>query len=228
MLQQKPIQTISPCFLKNLSAKDLMQKLNQYQNDEIYFYVLTTLKWVNEEIIQQGCGPNLEGDLITLCTCKHYLRTFPDIRPNTWIAGLTSLNLSKKIRFPSLLFYLTRISHVYDTHAELWNNLTKKQRGIKSASVNVLGDIYQPKSASINFDGLNSKNYEAPIPKHVHEPFYSNDINPGYKKTTKLIQGDFDLSFAWNKPKITWKGNPVGKGQRKLILRDFIAQLGDY
>lgn len=224
----KPNQDISICLLKDFSLNDLKEQLNQYQNDQIFFYILKSLNLIDGKLVQEGCGPNLEGNVITLCTCKHYMRTFPDIKPNTWIAGLSSINISKKTKFPSMLFYLTRISRVYDTQAELWNSLTEKQRSIKSASANVLGDIYQPKSTNMNFDGLNSENYEPPIEGHDHKEWFENDIIMGYKKPSKMVQGDSNLSYVWNQPKISWKGNPLGKGQRKSTIKAFFDLLEDY
>jgi TrwC relaxase len=40
-------------------------------NTEVFAYVLTSLVQRNGRFFQRGCGPNFQGDRITLCTCMH-------------------------------------------------------------------------------------------------------------------------------------------------------------
>ena len=55
-------------------------------------YVVTTVKSRNGRLHQAGSGPNFQGDLMTLCSCKHEMRAYPDIRSleRVWIAGYTA------------------------------------------------------------------------------------------------------------------------------------------
>lgn len=45
-------------------------------NDRAYSYVVRTVKWDHETetFEQQGSAPNFQGDVLTLCTCKHKMR----------------------------------------------------------------------------------------------------------------------------------------------------------
>src|SRR5260370_29241064 len=54
-----------------------------------YSYVVTTVSNRDGEFRQYGCGPNFQGGLLTICTCKGRMRTYPGVLRGTWIAGFT-------------------------------------------------------------------------------------------------------------------------------------------
>ena len=59
----------------------------------VYGYVITTVELRDGLFDQTGSGPNFDGGLITLCTCKHDLRArmhTEEWLKNQWIAGFTS------------------------------------------------------------------------------------------------------------------------------------------
>jgi len=70
---------IEGALYQNLSLKELIQKLRE-EKGEVYAYVLTTIKYKNGEFIQTGSAPNFQGGLITLCTCKRFMRTWKPVQ----------------------------------------------------------------------------------------------------------------------------------------------------
>ena len=41
----------------------------------VYCYVVDSVKNEGGRFVQRGSGPNFQGDMVTLCTCKHHMRT---------------------------------------------------------------------------------------------------------------------------------------------------------
>ena len=93
------------------------------EEGQVYTYVVETVKQVDGELLQSGSGPNFQGDLITLCTCKHQLRAYLPAEewPGTWVAGFTS---SRNGAGPNKLFYLMQVGEAYSSQYELWNSDT--------------------------------------------------------------------------------------------------------
>src|SRR5438876_941385 len=46
----------------------------------VYCYVVDSIEDADRRYLQTGCSPNWQGGLITLCSCKHGMRTY---RPDT-------------------------------------------------------------------------------------------------------------------------------------------------
>jgi len=111
----------------------------------VYYYVIASMRKRGEEFVQTGCGPNFQGGLITLCTCKHHLRTFrePDQWNGIWIAGFTSLPTGDGANF---LIYLMRVAHAFQSHRDLWfsSAIPAAAKHAKATHRNRFGDIYQP------------------------------------------------------------------------------------
>jgi hypothetical protein len=191
----------------------------------VYSYVIASMRQRDGEFIQTGCGPNFQGGVITLCTCKHWMRTFldPDRWHGVWIAGFTSLPTGEGANF---LIYLMRVAHALASHRDLWFSTALpaavKQR--KAADRNRLGDLYQP-----HHDGIapwKPDGYVPPCPDHCHARGWAKDI--GYKgvraRHAALLVGDPHQSFLWNRPMICYAGR-LHRGQRKSTLDDLLAQL---
>jgi hypothetical protein len=85
----------------------------------VYHYVVASIHRHNGEFVQTGCGPNFQGGLITLCTCKHRMRTYmdPDDWNGIWIAGFTSLPTGNGANF---LIYLMRVAYAFASQRDLW------------------------------------------------------------------------------------------------------------
>ena len=117
---------------RDLSIPQVERLLLEAESHPVYSYVLTTVRRRGSGFAQSGSAPNFQGDLITLCTCKHLVRTAapsphaPDdhsvVTANTWtgvwIAGFAGLNASGAST--NALFYLMQVSAAYVSHYDLW------------------------------------------------------------------------------------------------------------
>lgn len=219
----KSKQTISSKFLINYNSTQLHKKIKDYLNDPVYYYIIKSVALENNKFVQKGSGPNFEGDFITLCTCKHYMRTFPKIDNGIWIAGITSKNIGSK--FGNYIFYLARIKKTFNSQYELWKYFKKHDSNtlqVKSSVNNPLGDIFIPKNKTIR-DEFNPNEYKNPIEGHSHQNNWSDDIKVRYKKPSKLLVFDPELSFVWNNPVIKLKPHKLTQGQRrKNTINEFL------
>jgi len=191
----------------NLTLSELLNKLRN-QQELIYAYVIRTVQYKNNKLLQRGCGPNFEGGLITLCTCKHYMRTWRDVPAwkGMWVAGFTRFNLIDDKK--NYLFYLMKVREAFSSHSRIWNFLDCEARTAKNARGNPLGDVYEPrKKIEDEFDYLN---YHTPVENHVHatENLWHEDINytNWYGKRPALLVGDLEHSFLWFLPIIRLEG----------------------
>lgn len=201
-------QDIPPKFDCNFSKDKLKSTLNKNLDDKVYYYVIKSVKKESEVYKQSGCGPNFEGGLITLTTCKHFMRTFSGIKEGCWIAGFTSVNPNDD----NYLFYLARIEKTYPTHYELWNCLDKNEQKIKSASNNILGDIFEPLQKK---DQNKYTSYKTPHKNHAHRAknVWHDDIEyRARNKPAKLLKFDPNASYVYSKPILKIKN--IGRAQR--------------
>jgi len=215
----------------NLTLEELKERLKN-ESGEVYSYVVTTVKYRNGEFLQTGSAPNFQGNLITLCTCKHLMRTWKGVSEwkGIWIAGFTSMGLN-------YLFYLMKVSEAYPSHKALWENLPEEARKVKNARYNPCGDVYEPKPNIKNeFD---PSQYYEPIKNHLHakrckpakckrnECPWHKDINYIDRRTKRrpaLLVGDPTFSFLWSRPMIYFKyKHPRQKVFRNI--RSFILSL---
>jgi hypothetical protein len=61
-------------YSMNLSLSDLTQVASG-THAWVYYYIVKTTYFESGRIMQKGTGPNIEGGWITLCTCKHSMRS---------------------------------------------------------------------------------------------------------------------------------------------------------
>lgn len=220
---QKSKQTISTKLLVNYNSKRLQKKIKEYLDEPIYYYIIKSVDLVNNKFIQKGSGPNLEGDIITLCTCKHKMRTYPKIDRGTWIAGITSKNIGGNIG--NYVFYLARIKETFYSHYELWEYFKKHAPStlkLKNSINNPLGDIFFPKTKTIG-DKFDPNEYHKPIKGHSHQKNWHDDIKIRYNKPSKLLVFDPEYSFVWNSPVIKMKPYKLTQGQRrKDTIHEFL------
>src|SRR5262245_37737818 len=88
---------------------------------EAYSYVVRTVNWNYRTAMfeQHGSAPNFQGDVLTLCTCKHQMRTSRAAEDwkGVWLAGVTSRTIHDGKHW---LFYLAKIEWAHKSHADLW------------------------------------------------------------------------------------------------------------
>jgi hypothetical protein len=197
----------------NLNLNDLKKRLINQEDATVYCYVIKSVKNKDNIFQQTGCGPNWQGELITLCTCKHRMRTLfePENWKGKWIAGFTSINDGTCSKDGgnrrNALVYLMKVEKAFESHQDLWSALTAKARIAKDANKegNIHGDVFHPRRRLKNGDKYNPSKYKGPCKSHVHSECWHGDVN--YSNKTKkrfpsLLVGDKKNSFLWDKPHI--------------------------
>jgi hypothetical protein len=216
----------------NLCLKRLKRAVNK-GDATVYCYVIETVKNNNGCFRQKGCGPNWQGGLITLCTCKHYMRTFKNSEDwkGIWIAGFTSINDGSSGKDGSnrknALVYLMKIKDAFESHHDLWYALPAKARLAKDAHKkgNKFGDVFRPIRKLKNSDKYAHSLYHGPCDEtHVHSEWWHKDVN--YPKTKNrhrpsLLVGDKNNSYLWDKPLVAAINN-LHRGQKKMSLGELL------
>ena len=210
---------------RNLRRKPLYRKIYKFRNDTVYAYILTTIECRDGHLRQFGSAPNFQGGMITLCSCKHWMRTFRDTESweGVWIAGYTNRDLGNK------LFYLMRVSEAYKSHRDLWQSdrISEKTKAKKDAHLSRFGDIYQPKNdASDDFSPLE---YVRPCRSHVHRnpDIWHEDIDyysDRQGRRPALLVGDPKYSFLWDKAVASYP-RTLYRGQKRAILSDLFPSI---
>lgn len=193
----------------------LAARLGQLK-DRAYSYVVRTVKWDQEAetFEQHGSAPNFQGDVLTLCTCKHQMRSSRAAEDwhGVWLAGVTSRTIHDGKHW---LFYLAKIKTAYECHADLWTSMKLRSRRAKAAHAHYLGDIFEPKTPPPTDDARFSPvRYVSP---HLHahrwrdehgwHDGWHNDIN--YHLAHKfgqppLLVADPRHTFVWTEPVISF------------------------
>jgi hypothetical protein len=181
----------------------LTSSISRGRSDPVFAYVLTSLEVLNGNILHTGCGPNMHGECITLCTCMHYHRTWRKTWRGIWVAGFTGTQYGNK------LFYLMQVGEEASSHFELWNSGFLPNRDAKSVTVNSFGDVYKPKGTASQGTIYNINFYESPIANHVHGNAWGSDIYYKFpllkKKQPKLLVGIPARSYLWSRPMYSHK-----------------------
>jgi hypothetical protein len=222
----------------NRSLAHLTKRLGKCR-DEAYSYVLTSAKWDrNDECFEQrGCGPNIQGGVMTLCTCKHGMRAsrLVDEWRGVWIAGFTSRTLYRGRHW---LFYLAKIQCAYESHVDLWMNLGDGAVRAKVAHRNFHGDMYQPKTTNLSGEKrFDPRNYKAPSVRcHDHCPewngnlwhadvdYYDSARGGRPAKISPLLVADPRRTFLWSKAKVRFAGDHC-RSHLRWTLKDFLRSL---
>jgi len=207
----------------NMPLPDLRRILSGV-NGEVYCYVVDTVEYDGEWFQQTGSGPNFEGGIITLCTCKHWMRSYrpPEAWKDIWIAGITGKKTSAGYR--NFLFYLMQVEGAFASQRDLFHYLPVLARNAKLATRNRLGDVFQPSVRITEGTAHDAGCYLNPIAGHSHEEgdAWKDDI--GYEECggrfPALLVGKPERSFLWNKPQYMVEGN---FRQKHFILNDFLS-----
>jgi hypothetical protein len=202
----------------------------------IYGYVMATVEQREGTLVHMGSGPNIQGGLITLCTCKHAMRTYRDVKPGTWIAGFSGSRTKSAWRpaMRNTLFYLMRVEHSFESHMALWRShlVPEQARRRKSARHNPLGDLFEPHHDA--HEPFDAGSYHPPIPGHAHAPEHEwpggewhRDIqyaNRSGRHPARLV-GHAELSFVWTRPLIQLEYTLSRGTARFESMQDLLAQL---
>ncbi len=195
---------------------------------EVYAYVIATIGRHGERFVQYGSGPNWQGGVLTLCTCKHWMRSFgtPEDWRGRWIAGFSGVRAGGGC---NALVFLMRVGAAYDSQAALWRSdaLGVRARNAKAATRHRHGDLFEPKSAGS--DPYRSRSYHTPCRDHDHFPdrgWYGDvDYVGAGGHRPALLVGEVAQTYLWDTPRL-FLSKPIGIGQRKYALDNLLAMLG--
>jgi hypothetical protein len=196
----------------------------------VYAYVVSTVERYDDRFVQCGCGPNFQGGVITLCTCKHHMRAGRDADDwqGVWVAGLTG---SREPFRQNWLVYLMRVERASLSHYDLWNALPPTVRWSKAAHRHVHGDVFQPVhgTARVHDPDLRfcPEGYVPPHPEHVHRKGneWFKDVRLDFGRPAPLLVGDPARSFVWTRPAIYYAGGRHPRTRKWATLSAFLGEL---
>ena len=223
----------SPPPLDTLVHRLSASEKNLKSQVRIYTVASTRLEKNNSigKIRHEGSGPNLEGGLATLCTCKRSMRQGRpiDYWENSWVLGLTSRARSNGFSGQHYLLYFMKVEKAVLSHKELCLYLQGEYPSaleMKSAVTNPLGDVYIPKRSCS--DALNPAEFEKPHKYHSHgcllgeewEQDISLKTRDGRVGTPMLI-GDPRNTYVWGEPVVHFKEDR-GSGSKILLMEELL------
>lgn len=140
--------------------------------DTIYVYPHHEVKLEEGAILQTRSGPNWEGGVVTITTCKHLLRTYKSM-----VEGKTALiGLTNKLEGENFLMYAGVIDLKFPSNYHLGDYLVKNNPTAytkKLAKNNRLGDIFEASSRLFSEDIYDFISYDNPCNDHCR--FEEND-----------------------------------------------------
>ncbi len=211
----------------NLDLDSLRERIDA-RDDIVYCYVIASVRFEGERFVQRGSAPNFQGDLITLCTCKHQMRSRLDSHSwiGKWVAGFSGRGATGDGR--RYLVYLMRVGQAFESQQELWSELEEHTRQGKSSASHRFGDLFQPRLSPS--DPFNPQSYETPCESHVHlerNGWYRDIAYTGRsKRRPALLVGDPTQSFIWDRPLVAAPFNlPRDYTRKKLheLLSPMVA-----
>lgn len=214
---------------EQVSLSELQRLLQGTTEATVYTYVVDTLQIRNQHFEQTGCGPNVHGGMISLCTCKHLMRTGMDAAAwrGFWVAGFSGF---AKSPCGNLLYYLMKVGPTFSSHAEAWRSgvIPRATKRAKSVRHNVLGDMYEPKPG-FN-DPMLASSYHPPCKGHAHDTGWHDDVcYVANGRPAALLFGEPGHSWHWTEPtirlapKLPRNSKKYGLGELLSLLRDMKA-----
>ena len=224
------------CKNLGLTIPILIDRIGQ-QMDRAYSYVVRTVKLDHDTTTfeQHGSAPNFQGDVLTLCTCKHQMRASQageDWR-GVWLAGVTSRTIHEGKHW---LFNLAKVGSAYESHCDLWTGMKATSRNAKAAHVHFLGDVFRPKPPIPTADArFSPPRYVSPL-HHAHRwrdedgwhNDWHNDID--YHLAHKyghpsLLVADPQRTFIWNEPMLYFAHDHCRNYLKWSSLQELLALL---
>lgn len=193
----------------------------------VYCYVVFTVKNRSGQFAQTGSAPNFQGGMITLCTCKHLMRTFlkHDDWKGIWIAGFTGVSAGQG---GNALVYLMQVGHAFASQYHLWHapTIPERTKRAKAAHLHKFGDLFQPLGDAV--DPFDWRSYKSPRHDHVYEPDDAWHWDICYEnrwgRTSALLVGNPQQSHVWTQP-LLYTSYHLGRGQIKRTVGKLLQNL---
>lgn len=229
----------------NLELDALCARLGRFgplEDQPCYLYVVETLELGSgDEVVQTASAPNFSGGFITLCTCKHDMRSLQTPEQWTagvWVAGMTGSG--KKFRHRQSLAFFMRVGEAYASQFDLVQALRGSKReatlNAKDACRNENGDVLIPQNVDLSpTQRLSAEFYHPPKLPHAHRSSaddlcWHEDIDhvDRWGRRPAYLVGDPDNSFTWSRQLIlnTKPGNL--RPHRAWTLADLVSQLAKF
>jgi hypothetical protein len=235
------IQTVQPfpesgllADNSNLHLGSLADRIRKVR-DGAYSYVVSTVKLNpnNVGFEQHGSAPNFQGNVLTLCTCKHQMRSrlsADQWHGDVWLVGFTSPMIYAGRHW---LYYLAKVESAHDSHSDLWSRMDASTRNAKAAHVQFLGDIYKPKSPRPTDDARFTPSRYVMPPIHAHrrdrsDTSWHNDINyylASRSRHPPLLVADPRWTFLWDEPMIFFAEDHCRDYFKWPSLHELVARL---
>ncbi|MBC8725773.1 hypothetical protein F6X37_30770 [Paraburkholderia sp. 31.1] len=224
----------------DLSIEEWRRRIAQVgaSDEDVYAYVVRSVRPANGEYVQTGSAPNFQGGLITLCTCKHGMRatlTPEQWERGVWVAGLTSWD--QAFGKQQSLVYFMRVGEAYASQAELVQAFRQSGRSevvdAKDSTRHRLGDLMIPASDMVaGNDRYLPAAYLSPMVGHSHrstaeDAGWEDDVNyvgVGGGQSVMLV-GDRNFSFVWTRPLVRRRRPGPTRPYRKWTLTSILDDL---
>jgi hypothetical protein len=201
--------------------------------EQAFSYIVSTVKFdQRNRYVQTGCAPNFQGGCLTLCTCKHQMRSRLGAGdwPGKWIIGLSTRITDDK----HWLIYLARVKRAYESHSELWFAVPERVRSAKSSKQHRLGDLHQPRRELIGPASFDPNKYHRPIFDHVHQGTWHIDVDYALKKRKRkpkekpvapVLVADPRMTFLWQEPVLYFGQNHIRDYRKWTTLAEFLESV---
>ena len=235
------VQGVATSIKVDLTDLDLRKHLalaGATADDIVYGYVIATIKPDGRGGFQQtGSAPNWQGDTLTLCTCKHEMRTSltpEEWRRNKWIAGLCGW--SQAFKKQQSLVILMRVGETFTSQAELVDTLLRTGRqqvvDAKDSRAHPLGDLMVPRTPGATPNPFDPGAYFPPIRGHAHSSVdnpdqWHNDVNHRGRsgRQPAMLVGDSNFSFRWTRPMVRRSRPGETRPCRLWRMADFLEDI---
>ncbi len=200
-----------------------------------YTYVVSTVKQNAKTLRfeQSGSAPNFQGDVLTLCTCKHQMRSrlsADQWQSDVWIAGFTSRTIYGGRHW---LFYLAKVGSAHASHSDVWKSMESNARNAKAAHIHFLGDIFKPKYPQPTGTARYSPSRYLMPSVHAHrrsrgDRAWHNDIKyylASKSRHPPLLVADPKLTFLWKEPLLFFAGKHCRDYFTWPSVQELIARL---
>ena len=191
---------------------------------DCYAFPLHQVYLVDDRFEQTRSGPNWQGGVMTLTTCKHFMRTTREDWVGAWLAAFTP-----KIDGENYLLSLMQVHQQFESNYALGVYLRAHRPDVyaaKRTDKNPLGDIYHPKRQLAGTAIRDHRNYTV-HPNHVRwelkngAPKWYSDINyqKGRRAPAALL---FDTQYLFSRPayRVT---RPLYRSGWRCTLGDLLA-----
>lgn len=172
----------------DFTLEQLVGALREGPRGDVYVYVVRTVDLRGRLFAQCGNSPNFQGGVVTLCACKHKMRSSPVFgrsgRP-LWIAGITRPGLvdGRRCRHLFYLMYLPT-THRFASQAEMWESLPPETCQAKSAAFSPLGDLLR--AAARRAPGRSrARGRELSAVLHRARPFLRRHVAEGHQRALR-------------------------------------------